>query len=144
VVRTGTTTEVVRVAEAVAEITELSPRSGRVRRKKLPRHTYDRRSRLARRISTLAKTYRARLGEAASDPVIAAAIARAAETVALSEDMRARMLRGEAVSPDDVLRMTRTADFLTRKLLAKVERATLDHSGPSLDDIMAEGNEGAP
>jgi hypothetical protein len=139
VVRTGTTTEVVRVAEAVAEITELSPRSERVRRKKLPRHAYDRRSRLARRIATLAETYRAKLGPVADDPVIAAAITRAAETVALSEDMRARMLRGDAVSPDDVLRMTRTADFLTRKLLA-LERRDKPDAGPSLDDIMARGS----
>ena len=46
----------------------------------------------------------------------ATAIRRCAETVALSEDLRARMLRGEAVSPDDALRASRTADLLTRRL----------------------------
>ena len=44
------------------------------------------------------------------------AIWRCAETVALSEELRARMFRGEDVSPDDVLRTTRAADALTRWL----------------------------
>jgi hypothetical protein len=60
--------------------------------------------------------FRSRLRPDADDPVTATAIRRAAETIALSEDMRARMLRGEAVSADDTLRLSRTADLLTRRL----------------------------
>ena len=60
--------------------------------------------------------FTARLGDDAADPIMATAIKRCAETVALSEDLRARMLRGEDVSPDDVLRTTRAADALTRRL----------------------------
>ena len=48
--------------------------------------------------------------------MVSTAIRRAAETTALSEDLRARALRGESVSPDDVLRSSRTADLMTRRL----------------------------
>ena len=81
-----------------------------------PRQPFDKRTLLGRRVVELAATFRARLGEDAGDPVMSTAIRRCAETVALSEDLRARMLRGEAVSADDVLRITRTADALTRRL----------------------------
>jgi len=109
--------------------------------KRRRRRPFDRRYGPGRRVLQLEAMFKARLGAAADDPVTATAIARAAETVALSEHLRARMLRGEAVSADDTLRATRTAELLTRRLLARVERQPLDH-GPSLADIMREGNDG--
>jgi hypothetical protein len=71
-----------------------------------------------------------RIGPDADDPITATAIRRAAETVALSEDLRGRMLRGENISADDVLRASRTADLLTRRLhLDRHKRP----EGPSLE-----------
>jgi hypothetical protein len=80
------------------------------------RKPYDGRFVLGRRVHELVDVFRARIGPDADDPVMSTAIRRCAETVALSEDLRARMLRGEAVSADDVLRTTRAADALTRRL----------------------------
>ena len=84
--------------------------------KRRARVLIDKRSVLGRRVKELVQVFHARLGPDADDPIMAAAVARAAETVALSENLRARMLRGEAVSADDVLRTTRAADALTRRL----------------------------
>ena len=81
-----------------------------------PRQPFDKRTLLGRRAVELVSVFRERLGSDATDPVLDAAIRRAAETTALSESLRARMLRGENVSPDDVLRTTRAADALTRRL----------------------------
>jgi hypothetical protein len=76
----------------------------------------DKRFALGRRVKQLTAIFRARLGADAADPVLDAAVRRAAEIAALAEHLRARALRGEDVSPDDVLRMTRSADLLTRRL----------------------------
>jgi hypothetical protein len=108
----------------------------RKRSKKLPRHPYDRRRALGRRITALVRYFRERLGPDADDPVTNAAVMRCAEVTALAEHHRAKMLRGERVSTETVLRLSRTADLLTRKL-------GLDHRkpqpvGPSLADIMCE------
>ena len=84
--------------------------------KRRARVQVDHRYAIGRRVKELVAVFRARLGPDADDPIVAAAIARAAETVALSEQLRARALRGENVSPDDVLRASRTADLLTRRL----------------------------
>jgi hypothetical protein len=97
----------------------------------------DKRRVIGRRIKVLVEVFRARIGlPDADDPVTAAAIARAAEMVALSEHLRALMLRGEAVSPDDVLRLTRTADALTRRLCLDHRNATQKKS-LSLSDYLA-------
>jgi hypothetical protein len=84
--------------------------------KRRPRVRVDKRYALGRRAKELEATFAQRLGADAADIVLATAITRCAEVVVISEDLRARMLRGEAVSPDDVLRLTRTADALTRRL----------------------------
>ena len=80
------------------------------------RKPFDGRYVIGKRVRELVEVFAARIGSDAADPVTATAIRRCAETVALSEDLRARMLRGEDVSPDDVLRTTRAADALTRRL----------------------------
>jgi hypothetical protein len=90
---------------------------------------------LGRRVKRLVDVFRIRIGPGADDPVTDAAICRAAETVALSEDLRARMLRGEGVSPDDVLRTTRAADALTRRL--HLDRRSTTQQQPSLAQYLA-------
>ena len=60
--------------------------------------------------------FRARIGPDADDPVVSTAIRRAPRLSRLSEDLRARTLRGEPISADDVLRASSTADLLTRRL----------------------------
>jgi hypothetical protein len=47
---------------------------------------------------------------------LAVAIGKAAELVALAEDMRARALRGVDVNADDLVRMQRLADASVRRL----------------------------
>src|SRR5262249_19204149 len=96
---------------------------------------FDARYVLGRRVRELEGIFRARLGPDADDPITSTAIRRAAETTALSEDLRARMLRGESVSPDDVLRASRTADLLTRRL--HLDRHTKPPTTPSLRDYIA-------
>jgi hypothetical protein len=100
------------VAESVADNRPTPTRNGKRARK-----PFDGRLIIARRVRQLVAVFAARIGPDADDPIMATAIKRCAETVALSEDLRARMLRGEEkVSPDDVLRTTRAADALTRRL----------------------------
>jgi hypothetical protein len=89
-----------------------------------PRQPFDKRTLLGRRVVELEATFRQRLGEDANDPITATAIRRAAETTALSEHLRAQMLRGAPVSADDVLRSSRTADLLTRRLHLDRHNAT--------------------
>jgi hypothetical protein len=65
----------------------------------------------------LAATYRARLGAAAADPVVTAAIEKAARLTALAEQAAARALRADPkVTLDDVVRLTRLADLSVRAL----------------------------
>jgi hypothetical protein len=108
------------------------------RRAKQP---YDGRYILGRRAKELVAIFRERIGpDVADDPVMSTAIRRCAETVALSEDLRARMLRGEAVSPDDVLRTTRAADALTRRL--HLDRHNVAQRPPTLSEYLAVRDEG--
>jgi hypothetical protein len=100
---------------------------------------FDGRYALGRRVRELVELFTARIGPDADDKITATAIRRAAETTALSEHLRARMLRGEVVSADDVLRASRTADLLTRRLL---ERAKPRPSAPSLSSYLAERTHG--
>jgi hypothetical protein len=100
--------------ESAAVASDTPTRKRRNHRK--AKKPFDARYVLGRRVRELEAVFGARLGRDADDPVTSTAIRRCAETVALSEDLRARMLRGEAVSPDDVLRITRAADALTRRL----------------------------
>jgi hypothetical protein len=103
------------------------------------RKPFDGRYAIGRRVRELVGVFRARIGPDADDPVTSTAIRRCAETVALSEDLRARMLRGEAVSADDVLRTTRAADALTRRL--HLDRRNATQQRKLSDYLAAHGGE---
>ena len=78
----------------------------------------DNRRRAARRAKALREHYTAVLTAAGRELSIelAAAVTKAAELVALVEDMRARALRGVEVNADDLVRMQRLADASVRRL----------------------------
>jgi hypothetical protein len=101
------------------------------------RKPFDGRYVIGKRVKELVNVFRARIGPEADDPVMSTAIRRCAETVALSESLRGRMLRGESINADHVLRLSRTADLLTRRLhLDRHKRP----EGPSLE--LLNGNDG--
>src|SRR4029077_11812968 len=78
----------------------------------------DKRFLIGKRVSELVATFRQRLSADADDPVMQTAITRCAETIALSEQIRARALRGvPGASVDDALRLSRTAEAMTRRLI---------------------------
>jgi hypothetical protein len=108
--------------------------NGIARNKRRARVPIDQRTALGRRVRELVDVFRTRIGPDADDAITATAIRRCAETVALSEDLRARMLRGEAVSADDVLRTTRAADALTRRL--HLDQRNVKQT-PTLSDYLA-------
>jgi len=114
----------------VPKLTEWQRRNHRRARK-----PFDGRYVIGKRVKQLTTVFRERLGADAHDPITDAAIRRCAETVALSEDLRARMLRGENISADDVLRASRTADLLTRRLHLERHKR---RDGPSLGDLLNE------
>jgi len=118
--------------------------TGLVRRKPKPNKRraltrVDHRYQLGRRVKELEEMFCDRIGADAADPVVSVSVRRAAECIALSEDLRARALRGESISPDDVLRSSRTADLMTRRL--HLDRRT--KQAPSLADYLR-GQGGAP
>jgi hypothetical protein len=65
---------------------------------------------------------------------MAAAIVEASQLKAFAEDMRARQLIGEAVSPDDLVRMQRLADATERRLGLDQRR---EPAGPTLQEYFA-------
>jgi hypothetical protein len=99
----------------------------------------DRRFAAGRRVKELVGVFRQRLGADADDPLLAANVERAAELVALSELLRAKALSGQAPA-DDVVRTTRLADQAVRRL--QLERRVAKPAGPTLMDILREGQHG--
>jgi hypothetical protein len=97
-----------------------------------PRQPFDKRTIIGRRAVALAATFRARLGAAAADPVVNAAIEKAAQLTALAEVAAARALRADPqISFDDVVRLTRLADLSVRRL--QLDRKP---DPPSLGDLL--------
>jgi hypothetical protein len=119
-------------------VTAQTPVRKRRSHRKAPK-PFDGRRAIGRRVRQLVDVFRTRIGPDADDPVTSTAIRRCAETVALSEDLRARMLRGEAVSADDVLRTTRAADALTRRLHLDRHKA---QPTPTLADYLRAHHDG--
>jgi hypothetical protein len=99
------------------------------RRNHRPRTRFDARYVLGRRVKLLMGLFCERLGPDADDPVTFAAIMRCAEVAGLAEHHRAKMLRGERVSTETVLRLSRTADMLTRRLFQRKPAQALQAFG---------------
>jgi hypothetical protein len=78
----------------------------------------DKRFAIGRRIKELTLTFRERLGlDADADPLLVAAVERAAQLQALAEQAAARALRADPkVAYDDVVRLSRLADHAVRRL----------------------------
>jgi hypothetical protein len=76
-----------------AAVTSIAPAKSKPNKRRA-RVQIDKRFVLGRRVKQLTAIFRERLGPDAEDPVLDAAVRRAAETTALAEDLRARMLRG--------------------------------------------------
>ena len=103
--------------------------------RKLPR-AIDGRTRIGRRARALIRLYCTRLGSDADDPILANAIQRTAQLVALCEDLTARSLRGQDIPPDDIVRMNRLCDLQLRRL--KLDRHA-PQPATSLGDILRQG-----
>jgi hypothetical protein len=89
----------------------------RNRRTPRPPQPFDKRGGAGRRAHALTNHFRQCLGPIAEDPVTAAAIARAAQLLALAEEARARALRSDPkVTLDDVVRLNRLAEHAVRAL----------------------------
>jgi hypothetical protein len=105
---------------------------------------YDRRFAVGRRIKELTLTFRERLGldEADHDPLLLAAIERAAQLQALAEQAAARALRADPkVAYDDVVRLSRLADHALRRL--RLDRRNTKQQ-PSLANFLRSHGEGGP
>jgi hypothetical protein len=90
--------------------------SSRSRRPRRERERYSGNSPEHYRVKALTEAFRAQLGDAALGPVTAAAITRAAELIALGEQVRGQRLRGEAVTVGDVVRIEGAARRAIRDL----------------------------
>jgi hypothetical protein len=123
----------------VAESTEVSRgvAAKTTRQGKRAPVSVDMRFAIGRRIKQLTATFRERVGLGADpDPVLLAAVEKAARLTALAEDASARALRADPkVTLDDVVRLTRLADISVRRLNLDRHKAP---SGPSLADIIRE------
>ncbi len=125
-----------------AAVTSETPAPKR-RNHRRARARFDARLVIGRRVRQLMAIFRDRLGPDADDPVTNAAVMRCAEVTALAEHMRGKMLRGEKVSVESTLRLSRTADLLTRKLGLGLDFDRHKRpDGPSLGELL--NGEGAP
>jgi hypothetical protein len=98
------------------------------------RVSVDMRLAIGRRIKELTAVFRARVGLDAADPdpVLLAAVERAARLQALAEDAAAKATRADPkVTLDDVVRLTRLADISVRRLQLDRKPET-----PSLGDLL--------
>jgi hypothetical protein len=95
----------------------------------------DRRLAIGRRVKELVAIFRQRLGADADDLVMQTAILRCAETIALSEQVRAQALRGvPGASVDDALRLSRSAEAMTKRLC--LDRHKQPAATPSLQQYL--------
>jgi len=107
-----------------------------IRRTWRERRRYDGRTPLAYRIRALVKEYAAAVGDGASNPMMAAAIRRAAELQALAEQARADAVRNGAFDPIALARIEGCADRAVRKL-----RLDQYETVPTIDEMLAEIDE---
>jgi hypothetical protein len=93
-----------------------------VRRSDRERRRYDGRSALGCRIRVLIKEYTSIVGGNAGNPMMAAAIRRAAELQALAEDARAAAVRNGTFDPIALARLEGIADRAKRALNLECKR----------------------
>jgi hypothetical protein len=99
-------------------------RSGRV----------DGRLRAARRVKALTAAFLTQLD--ATDPVTLAAVKKAAELVAVAEDLRRRALQGDVIDLGEMVKVEGVADRAVRALAIDRKRA-LAPRAPSLKEYLA-------
>lgn len=92
----------------------------------------DGRTRIARRARKLLVAFAKAVGKY-DDLVIAHAVTDAAELCAIAEDARARFMRGEDVSLDDLVRIERAAALAVKRLNLKPSDAP---KAPDLDSYL--------
>jgi hypothetical protein len=109
--------------------------AGRKVNKRKAKVAFDKRYAVGRRYMALLATYRERLHlDADPDPLLLAAVERAAELQALAEQARGRALRAEAtVTLDDVVRLNRLAEQALRRL--HLDRHNTKQTTPTLSDF---------
>jgi hypothetical protein len=122
-------------AESAAVASEMPAPKRRNHRR--ARARFDGRLAIGRRVKQLVILFRERLnGDAANDPVLAAAVERAAELQALAEHLRGAALRGDpAATPNAVVRITRLADLSVKRL--HLDRHKPQQAGPTLGQLLA-------
>lgn len=105
--------------------------------KRRARVSVDKRYAIGRRIKRFTAVYRERLRLGADpDPVLLAAVDKAAQLTALAEDAAARALRADPkVTLDDVVRLTRLADLSVRRL--HLDRRNRSQASPTLSDYLS-------
>jgi hypothetical protein len=96
----------------------------------------DKRFVIGRRIKQLTAAFCARVGaDVDQDPVLLAAVEKAAQLTALAEDAAAKATRADPkVSLDDVVRLTRLADISVRRL--RLDQRNVKQP-PKLSDYLA-------
>src|SRR5262245_59168997 len=124
------------MSDTVTAMQDNYPAKRRRSKRRLPRHAFDRRSRVGRRAKVLARLYRERLGPDASDPLLAIQIEKTASLVALSEIVTAKAIAGADIAADDVVRLNRLCDLNLRRL--RLDRH-VPPRGQSLGDILQQG-----
>jgi hypothetical protein len=88
------------------------------------------------RIKALTAAFRAALGAAAEDPIVSIAIMRAAELTMLAEGHRAKAIRGEPITVDELLRIEAAADRAVRRL--GIRPVAQRDTRPSLHQYLAD------
>jgi hypothetical protein len=106
--------------------------AGTGRRQRSRRKPFDGRTRAGYRARRLQAHYTAVLTAAGREITVelAALVSKAAELSSIAEGMRARMLRGEDISADDIVRVQRLADLSVRRL--GLPSTPVKLAGPSL------------
>jgi hypothetical protein len=132
--------------EQNATATAVQPRRkyvpGKPRRPARERSRYNGNSREHHRVRALAAGFRAQLGDASLDPIMSAAITRAAELTMLAEMKRAAAIRGEDVDLGDLIRLEGAARRAVADLrLPIIER---EEKGSDLESYLADNGGAEP
>lgn len=125
-------------ADSVAITTEAPAK--RKPNKRRARVAIDKRYSLGRRYKALERMFTDRLGPAAADPVVAAAIEKAARLTALAEDASAKAVNCDPnIDMDTVVRLNRLADLALQRL--HLDRRQTRPAGPTLREYLSAGRQ---